>query len=75
MMTLAIEVGRFLAAVVAHHKQASNSSTGRAAGSGEGSRCKMKDKGGNRDQDHHKGKAKREDAEPLCHLKKFIPAF
>jgi hypothetical protein len=35
----------------------------------------MKDKGGNRDQDHHKGKAKREDAEPLCHLKKFIPAF
>jgi hypothetical protein len=35
----------------------------------------MKYKGGNRDQDRQKGKAKRDDAEPLCHVKKFMPAF
>jgi hypothetical protein len=35
----------------------------------------MKDKGGNRDQNHQKGKAKRDDAEPLCHFKKFTPEF
>jgi hypothetical protein len=35
----------------------------------------MKDKSGNRDQDQQKGKTKREDAEPLCHFKKFMPEF
>jgi len=35
----------------------------------------MKNKGGNRDHNHHKGKAKREDAEPLCHVRKLMPAF
>jgi len=33
----------------------------------------MKDKSGNRDQDHQKGKAKCDDAESLCHIKKFVP--
>ena len=35
----------------------------------------MKDKGGNRDQNHQKGKAKRDDAESLCQVKKMMPAF
>jgi hypothetical protein len=30
----------------------------------------MKDEGGNRDQDHQKGNAKRDDADPLSHFKK-----
>ena len=35
----------------------------------------MKDKGGNRDQNYQKGKAKRDDAEPLCYVKKLMQAF
>jgi hypothetical protein len=35
----------------------------------------MKDKSGNRDHNHQKGEAKRDDVEPLCRAKKFMPEF
>jgi hypothetical protein len=35
----------------------------------------MKDEVGNRDQNHQWGNAKRDDAEPLCHVKKLMQAF